>query len=170
MACGQRCFTWLWPLLCCGLRSGWWWWLSSSSVVSDSLRPCGLQHARLPSPSLSPGVCSNSCPTIQPSNHLILCCPLLLPPSIFPSVRVFSNESALRIRWPKYWNFRFHVSSSNENSGLISFRIDWFDLAVQGTLKSFFQHCSSKASLLWLSVFFKGGWSGLLQSPALHGF
>ena len=90
---------------------------------------------------------------VMPSNHLILC-PLLLQPSIFPSIRVFSNESALHIRWPKYWSFSFSVSSSNEYSGLISFRIDWLDLlAVQGSLKSFLQHHSSKASILWRSVF-----------------
>ena len=91
----------------------------------------------------------------MPSNHLILCCPLLLLPSIFPSIRVFSNESALRIRWPKYWSFSFNISSSNEHSGLISFRIDWLDLlAVQGTLKSLLQHHSSKASILRCSAFF----------------
>ena len=89
----------------------------------------------------------------MPSNHLILCCPLLLP-SIFPSIRVFSNESLLRIRWPKYWSFSFSNSSSNEYSGLISFRIDWFDLlTVQGTLKSLLQHHSSKATILRGSVF-----------------
>ena len=93
--------------------------------------------------------------SVMPSNHLILCHPLLLLPSIFPSVRVFSNESVLPIRWPKYWSFSFSISSSNEYSGLISFRIDWFDLlAVQGTLKSLLQHHSSKASILWHSVFF----------------
>ena len=91
----------------------------------------------------------------MPSNHLIHCCPLLLPPSIFPSIRVFSNESALHIRWPKYWSFSFNISPFNEYSGLISFRIDWLDLlAVQGTLKSLLQHHSSKASILWCSAFF----------------
>ena len=91
----------------------------------------------------------------MPSNHLILCCPLLLSPSVFPSIRVFSNESALCIRWQKYWNFSFSNSPFNEYSGLISFRIDWFDLlAVQGTLKSFLQHRNLKASILWHSVFF----------------
>ena len=85
--------------------------------------------------------------SVMPSNHLILCRPLLLPPSIFPSIRVFSNESVLRIRWPKYWSFSFSISLSNEYSGLISFRMDWLDLlAVQGTLKSILQHHSSKAS------------------------
>ena len=88
-----------------------------------------------------------------PSNHLILCCALLLLPTIFPSVRVFSNESALRIRWPHYWSFSFSISLSNEYLGLISFRSDWFDLlAVQGTLKSLLQHHSSKASILWRSA------------------
>ena len=92
---------------------------------------------------------------VMPSNHLVLCRPLLLLPSVFPSIRIFSNESVLRIRWPKYWSFSFSISSSNEHSGLISFRIDWFDLlAVQGTLKSLLQHYSSKASILQCSAFF----------------
>ena len=91
----------------------------------------------------------------MPSNHLILCCPLLLLPSIFPSIRVFSSESALRIRWPKYWSFSFNISPSNEHPGLISFKMDWLDLlAVQGTLKSLLQHHSSKASILLCSAFF----------------
>ena len=90
-----------------------------------------------------------------PSNHLILCCSLLLVPSIFPSIRVFSNESALCIRWPKYWSFSFSISPSNEYSGLISFRMDWLDLlAVQGTLNSLLQHHNSKASILQSSAFF----------------
>ena len=90
----------------------------------------------------------------MPSNHLILCHPLLLPPSIFPSIRVFSNESALLIRWPKYWSFSFNISPSSEHPGLISFRMDWLDLlAVHGTLKSLLQHHSSKASILWHSAF-----------------
>ena len=93
--------------------------------------------------------------SLMPSNHLILCCPLLLPPSVFPSIRVFSNESAPRIRWPKYWSFSFNISPSSEYSGLISFRMDWLDLlAVQGTLKSLLQHHSSKASILQHSAFF----------------
>ena len=93
--------------------------------------------------------------SVTPSNHLILCCPLLLPPSIFPSIRVFSNKSALRIRWPKYWSFSYNISPSNEYSGLISFRMDWLDLlSVQGTLKSLLQHHSSKASILQCSSFF----------------
>ena len=92
---------------------------------------------------------------VMPSNHLIFCCSLLLPPSIFPSIRVFSNESALCIRWPKYWSFSFNISPSNEHPGLISFRMDWLDLlAVQGTLKSLLQHHSSKASILRFSTFF----------------
>ena len=91
----------------------------------------------------------------MPSSHLILCRPLLLLPSIFPSIRVFSSESPLHIRWPKYWNFSFNISPSNEHSGLISFRMDWLDLlAVQGTLKSLLQHHSSKASILRCSAFF----------------
>ena len=93
--------------------------------------------------------------SVMPSNHLILCCPLLLLPSIFTSIRVFSNESALPIRWPKYWSFSFNISPSNELPGLISFRMDWLDLlAVQGTLKNLLQHHSSKASILWCSAFF----------------
>ena len=93
--------------------------------------------------------------SVMPSNHLILCCPLLLPPSIFPSIRIFSNESVLHIRWPKYWSFSFNISFSNEHSGLISLRMDWLDLlAVQGTFKSLLQHHSSKASILWHSAFF----------------
>ena len=191
--------------------------------MSDPLPPHGLQHTRLPCPSPSPGVCSNSqpliggywnppkkdspcpktqkkqqqdgrrgtvhfssvaqsCPTlcnpmnhstlsvtssrsppkpmsiesVMPSNHLILCRPLLLLPSIFPSIRVFSNESALCIMWPKYWSFSFNISPSNGHSGLISFRMDWLDLlAVQGTLNSLLQHHSSKASILWHSAFFR---------------
>ena len=92
---------------------------------------------------------------VMPSNHLILCCPLLLPPSIFPSIRVFSNESVLCLRWSKYWSFSSSISPSNKYSGLISSRIDWLDLlAVQGTLKSLLQHHSSKSSILWCSVFF----------------
>ena len=91
----------------------------------------------------------------MPSNHFILCCPLLLSPSIFPSIKVFSNESILCIRWPNYWNFSFSMSPLNEYSGLISFRMDWLDLlAVQGTLKRLLQHHSSKASILWCSAFF----------------
>ena len=93
--------------------------------------------------------------SVMPSNHLILCRPLLFTPLIFPSIRVFSNDSGLCIRWPKYWRFSFNISPSNEHSGLISFRIDWLDLlAVQGTLKNLLQHHSSKASILQCSAFF----------------
>ena len=93
--------------------------------------------------------------SVMPSNHLILCSPLLLPPSVFPSIRVFSNESVLHIRWPKCWSFSFSTSPSNEHSGLISFKMDWLHLlAVQGTLKSLLQHHSSKASVLQRSAFF----------------
>ena len=93
--------------------------------------------------------------SVMPSNHLIPCCPLLLLPSIFPSIRVFTNESALCIRWLKYWSFSFNISPSSEYSGLISLRMDWLDLlAVQGTLKSLLQHHSSKTSILWCSAFF----------------
>ena len=125
--------------------------------MSDSLRPCEPQHARPSCPSPTPGVHPNPCPLIElviPSNHLILCRPLLLLPSIFPNIRVFSNESVLHIRWPKYWSFSFNISPSNEYPGLISFRMDWLDLlAVQRTLKSLLQHRSSKASIL-CSAFF----------------
>ena len=93
--------------------------------------------------------------SVVPFNHLILCRPLLLLPSTFPSIRVFSNESTLRIRWPKYWSFSFNISPSNEHPGLITFRMNWLDfLAVQGTLKSVLQHHSSTASILWCSAFF----------------
>ena len=109
-----------------------------------------------PCPSPSPGACSNSCPLSQcPLSHLILCCPVLLLPSILPSIRVFSKASVLHIGWPKYWNFSFSISPSNEHSEFISFRIDWFDLlAVQETLKSLLQYHNSKASILWCSTFF----------------
>ena len=151
---------------------------SSVQAIShvQLLWPHGLQHARPPCPSTTPRVYSNSCP-LRWWCHLILCHPLLPPPSIFPSIRVFSfvsflffffssffllfyftlqiNESVLRIRWPKYWSFSFNISPSNEHSGLISFRMDWLDLlAVQGTLKSLLQHHSSKASILWCSAYF----------------
>ena len=110
----------------------------SCPVVSDSLRPHGLQHARPPCPSPTPRVYSNTVQElVMPFNHLILCRPLLLLPSIFPSIRVFSNESVLHIRWPQYWSFSLSISPSNEHSRLISSRMDWLDLlAVQGTLKS----------------------------------
>ena len=104
----------------------------------------------------SQGLCKlMSIASVMPSNHFILCRPLLLPPSIFPSIRVFSNELVLCIRWPKYWSFSYNISPSNEYSGLLFFRMDWLDLlAVQGTLKSFLQHHSSKPSVLWHSAFF----------------
>ena len=126
--------------------------LFSSSVMSTSLRPHGLQHARLLCPSLSPEVCSKfmCMESVMLSNHLILSRPLLLLPSIFPSIRVFSNESALHIRWSKYWGFSFSISPSNEYSGLISFRMDWFDLLpIQGTLRSLLQHHNLKPSIPW---------------------
>ena len=124
--------------------------------MSDSWRPHELQHARLPCPSSPPRLLKLiSIESVMPSNHLILCHPLLLMSSIFPSIRVFSNELACCLRWPKYWNFSFSISPSNEYLGLISFRMDWLDLlVVQGTLKSLLQHHSSKASILQRLVFF----------------
>ena len=126
--------------------------------MSDSLQPHGPQHTRLPwrLASSTPRVYSKLLSTelVMPSNHLVLCCPVLLPPSVLPNIRVFSNESVLRIRWPKYWSFNFSISPPNEYSGLIPFRMDWLDLlAVQGTLKSL-QHHSSRASILRHSAFF----------------
>ena len=129
--------------------------LFSFSVMSDSLRPHGQQHAGLPCPSLSPGVCSSSCSlkSMLSSNHLVFCHHLLFLPSIFPSIRVFSYELALPIRWPKYWSFGFSISPSNEYSKLISFRIDWFDLlAVHGTLRSLIQPQFESISSLALSL------------------
>ena len=130
----------------------------SCSVVSDSLRPQGLTAAHQASLSIAN---SRSLPklisieSVMPSNHFIFFHPLLLLPSIFPSIRVFANESALHIRGPKYWSFSFNISPSNEHSGLISFRMDWLDLlAVPGTFKSLLQHYSSKASVLRCSAFF----------------
>ena len=121
----------------------------------------GLQHPRPPAPQASLSITNSrsllkliSIESVMPSNHLILCGPLLLP-SIFPSIRVFSNESVLCIRWPKYWSFSLNINPSNEHSGLVSFRMDWLDpLAVQRTLKSLLQHHSSKASILRRSAFF----------------
>ena len=127
--------------------------LVSHLVVPAFLRPHGQQHARLPCPSPSPGVCPSSCSLL--SSHLILCCPILLLPSIFPNIRDFSNKSSVHIRWPKYWSFSFSISPSGEYSGLISIEIDWFDfLEVQGTFRSLLQDHSSKASILWHSAFF----------------
>ena len=128
----------------------------SRLAVSDSVWPC--TAARQASLSITNSwslVKLMSIKSVMPSNHLILCCPLLLLPSIFPSIGVFSNESVLCILWPKYWNFSFNISPSNEYSGPISFRMDWLDLLeVQGTLKSLLQHHSSKASILQCSAFF----------------
>ena len=145
----------------------------SHSVVFNSLQSHGLQHTRLLRPWNFPGKSTGvrchhllhtnslsllklmSIMSLMPSNHFILCHPLLLLPAIFPSIRVFSSESVLCISWPKYWCFNISISPSNEYSGLISFRIDWFDiLVVQGTLKSLLQHQSSKASILRHSAFF----------------
>ena len=126
--------------------------------MSDSLQPHGLQHARLPCPSPTPGAYSNSCLSCRRchpafSSSVI---PFSLHPSIFPSIRVFSNDSVFHTRWPKYWSFSFSINPSNKYSGLISFRMDWLDLlAVQGTLKSLLQHYSSKVSILRGSGFFK---------------
>ena len=128
----------------------------SRSVVSNSLWPYESQHTRPPCPSPAPGVYPNSSPLSRWCHPTISSSvvPFLLPPSIFPSIRVFSNESVLRIRLPKYWSFSFNISSSNEHPELISFRMDWLDLlAVQGTLKSLLQHHSSKASILCLAFF-----------------
>ena len=128
----------------------------SCSVVSDSLRPHESQHARPPCPSPTPGFHPNSCALNWCRHPTISSCrPLLLLPPIPPSIRVFSNESTLRMRWPKYWSFSLSISPSNEHPGLVSFNMDWLDLlAVQGTLKSLLQHHSSKASILWHSAFF----------------
>ena len=129
----------------------------SHAVVSDSLGPHEPLHTRPPCPSPAPGVypklmCIES---VMPSSHLILCHPLLLLPPNPPRIRAFSNESTLRMRWPKYWSFSFSISPSNEHPGLISFRMDWLDLlAVQGILKSLLQHHNSKASILQCSAFF----------------
>ena len=147
----------------CGIAAPFLWVFISVqfSPVTQScptLQPRGLQHARLPCRHITNSqslLKLMSIKLMMPSNHLILCCPLLHLPSISPSIRVFSNESVLHIRWPKYWNFSFSISPSSEYSGLISFRVDWLDLlAVQGTLKSLLQHHSSKASILWRSAFF----------------
>ena len=127
--------------------------LFSHLLMSNSLQPHGLQHARPPCPSPLPEVMSFA--SVMPFSHLILWSPLLFLPSFFPSIRDSDNESAVCIRWPKYWSFSFSISPSNEDSGLISLKIDWFDLlAVQKTLRSLLQHHSLKASMLWHSVFF----------------
>ena len=133
--------------------------LQSSSVTQSCPTLCDPMYCSMPGlPVITnsqglPKLMSTE--SVMPSNHLILCCLLLLLTSIFPSIRVFSNESVFNIRWPKYWSFSFNISPSNEHPGLISFRMDWLDLlAVQGTLKSLFQHHSSKALILWHSGFF----------------
>ena len=129
----------------------------SPLVVSDFFRPQGLQHARLPCPSPTSEACSNSCPSSQWCHSIISSSviPFSSCPSIFPGIRVFSNELALLIRWPNYWSFNFSISPSNEHPGLIFFTVDWMDLfAVQGTLKSLLQHHSSNASIHWCSAFF----------------
>ena len=156
----QRCSE-LWRVKCWELcilftltvkvRTPCWCWVAQSC---PTLWAHGLQHARLPCPSPFPGACSNSCPLSRWCHPTILSHPLLLL-SIFHSIRVFFNESALHITWPNYWRFSFIISHSNEHPGLISFTIDWLDLlAVQETLKSLLQHHSSKASILWHSAFF----------------
>ena len=125
--------------------------------MSDSLQLHEPQHARppCPSPTFRSLLKPMSIESMMSSNHLILCHPLLLLPSVFPSIRIFYKESTLQIRWPKYWSFSFSISLSSKHPGLISFRMDWLDLlAVQGTLKSLLQHHSSKASILWRSAFF----------------
>ena len=139
----------------------------SHSIISDFLQTHGLQHARLPCPSPTPGAYSKlmSIESVMPSNHLILCRPLLLLPSIFPSIRIFSNESVLSIRWPEYWSFSFNISPSNKYSGLISFRMDWLDLlALQETIKSLLQQYISKASILQCSAFL------IVQLTSIHDY
>ena len=135
--------------------------------MSDSLQPHGLQHTSLPLSFMISQSLFKFMPTesVIPSNHLILCHPLLLLPSIFPSIKVFSKDSAVCFRWPKYWSFSFSIGPSNEHSELISFRIDWFDLlAIQGTFKSLLHHHSSKASIWGLSAFFMVQLSHLYMS------
>ena len=141
--------------------------------MSDSLQPHGLQYTRLPCPSPNQELLKLM-PTesVMPSNHLVLCHPLLLLSSVFPSIRVFSKELVLLIRWPEYWNFSLSISPSNEYSGLISFRIDWFDfLAVQETLKSLLQHHSSKASIfLALSLLYGPAFTSIHDYWKNHSF
>ena len=127
----------------------------SYSVMSNSLRPHEPRQASVSITNSRSPPKPISIESVMPFNHLILCCPLLLLPSIFPSIRVFSNESVFHIRWPKYWSFSFNISPSNEYSGLIAFRTDWLNLlAVQRTLKGLLQHRNSKASILQCSAFF----------------
>ena len=137
---------------------------SSVAVMADSVSPWTAAHQASLSITNSRSLLKlMSLESVMPSNHLILCRPLLLPPSIFPNIGVFSNESSLHIRWPKYWSFSFSISLSKEYSGLISFRMDWLDLlTVQGTLKTLLQHHKSKASILWCSAFF------IVQLPHLY--
>ena len=138
--------------------------------MSDSLQPHGLQHIRLPSPNSWSLLKLMSIESVMPSNHLIVSHPLLLPPSIFPSTGVFSTESVLHIRWPKYWSFSFSISPSNEHPALISFRINWLDrLEVQRTLKNLLQHHSSKAPTLQCSALWSNSHihTWLLEKPLL---
>jgi len=139
--------------------SAWKWKVKESEVTQSCLTPSDPMDCSLPGPSIhgifQARVLEWGAELVMPSNNLILCCPLLLMPSIFPSIGAFSNESALPISWPKYWSFIFSISPSNEHPGLISFKMDWLDLlAVQGTLKSLLQHHSSKAPILQCSDFF----------------
>ena len=175
LASGSQSLSWLFSyfsdVLVIGRSFAWWLvavimhlkllgeYSAFSSVAQScpTLWPHGLQHTRLPCPSPTPRACSNSqsIQSVMSSNYFTFCRPLLLPPSVFLTIRVLSSESVLCIRWPKYWSFSFSTSPSNEYSGLISFRMDWLDLlTVQGALKSLLQHQSSKASVLWLSPFF----------------
>ena len=132
-----------------------WLYIQFSSVIQSCPTLCNTMNCSMPGYPVHHQLRGPPKPismkSVMSSNHLILCCPLLLLPSVFPSIRVFSNESALRIRWPKYWSFSFNISPSNEHPGLISFRMDWLDLlGVQGTLKSLLQHHISKATILQL--------------------
>ena len=147
------------------------WHLFSRSVVSDSATPWTAARQASLSFTISQSLLKLiSIDWMMPSNHLILCCLLLFLPSLFPSIRVFSSESALHIRWLKYWSFSFSISPSNECSGLISFRIDWFDLlAVQGNLKSLLQYQSSKASILWHLAFFMVQHAHLYMTTEMTG-
>ena len=133
------------------------WVQFSFSVMSDSLRPHGLQNARIPCPSPAPRACSTHVyRSLMPSNHLVLCLSLIIPPSIFPGIRVYSNESALHIRWPKYWNFSFNISLSNEYSGLISFRMEWLDILQSKRLSRVFSNITVQKHQLFgaqLSVY-----------------
>ena len=143
--------------LCCpNTRQVFWFSSIQFSRIRLFVTPCtAARQASLSITNSRSLLKLTSVASVMPSKHLILCCPLLLLPSIFPSIRVFSDESVCHIRWPKYWSFGFSIRPSNEHPGLISFRMDWLDLlAVQGTLKSLLQHHSSKASILWCSAFF----------------